>query len=204
MKRVKNITIAILLGSALIAPTAAFSFGGFSLPSVPGIGGGSSKSVDSEGLSRRTTSVVMDFITAITLFEKALGMKDSAEMKDAKAGCASSKGCSSDDIDKVTSVSDRLKDKVSQMKKDGVKLDAEASKNFSKGLLPYISGTVKIVVLGKDLIDAGKSDPMSMLSMLDVITAIPKMGSGFSSATGAIIDYADYNGIDVPEASAAE
>ena len=204
MKRVKNITTAILLGSALIASTAAFSFGGFSLPSVPGIGGGSSKSVDAKGLSKRTNSVVSDFSKSLALFNEALGNEVSADKQEAIANCSSSKGCSSDDMDKVASVSDSLKDKVSQMKKDGVKLDAEASKKFSKGLLPYITGTVNGVVLGKDLVDAGKSDPMSMLSMLDVITALPKMVSGFSSATGAITDYADYNGIDVPKASAAE
>jgi hypothetical protein len=71
-------------------------------------------------------------------------------------------------------------------------------------LLPYITGTVKGVILGKDLIDAGKSDPTSMFGMLDVIVALPKMVSGFSSSTGAITEYATYNGIDVPEASAAE
>jgi len=54
------------------------------------------------------------------------------------------------------------------------------------------------------LIDAGKSDPTSMFGMLDVIVALPKMVSGFSSSTGAITEYATYNGIDVPEASAAE
>ena len=205
MKRVKNITTAILLGSTLMLPTTVLSFGGFSLPvSVPGIGGGSSKSVDAKGLSKRTNSVVSDFSKSLALFNEALGNEVSADKQEAIANCSSSKGCSSDDMDKVASVSDSLKDKVSQMKKDGVKLDAEASKKFSKGLLPYITGTVNGVVLGKDLVDAGKSDPMSMLSMLDVITALPKMVSGFSSATGAITDYANYNGIDVPKASAAE
>jgi hypothetical protein len=204
MKQVKNITTAILLGSALILPTAASAFGGFSMPSVPGLGGGSSKSVDAKGLSNRTNSVVSDFAKSLTLFNEALGLEVSAEKKEALANCSSSKGCSSDDMDKITSISEGLDDKMSQMKNDGVKLDDEAREKFSKGLLPYITGTVKGAILGKDLIDAGKSDPTSMFGMLDVIVALPKMVSGFSSSTGAITEYATYNGIDVPEASAAE
>ncbi|SFV76488.1 hypothetical protein MNB_SUP05-10-270 [hydrothermal vent metagenome] len=202
----RNVATAILLGSALILPTAAsaFGFGGFSVPSVPGLGGGSSKSVDAKGLSSRTNSVVSDFAKSLILFNDALGLEVSAEKKEALANCSSSKGCSSDDMDKITSISEGLDDKMSQMKSDGVRLDAESREMFSKGLLPYLTGTVKGVILGKDLVDAGKSDPTSMFGMLDVIAALPKMVSGFSSSTGAITDYATYNGIDVPEVSAAE
>ena len=100
-----------------------------------------------------------------------------------------------------------------QMKKDGIKLSADASKIFSEGLFPYGKGLLKGGLLGTDIAafssqatNAILGNPLSILSVLpqlpaflEIIKQMRSIISTFSSANGAIYDYATYNGIEKPE-----
>ncbi len=219
MKQVRNITTVILLGFTLILPTAVLSFGGFKLPSIPGLsGGGSSTSaeVDTKGLTKQTSRVLSDFAKAFGLFGDAFGLKVDSEMLDKIANCSSEKVCvEGDDADKMVDTSNALKDKAEQMKNNGVKMDAASAAKFSAGLLPYAKGTFKGIGLIKSLKDAVpaiqsqiKSNPIGSIgklkTMLDIASDIPPMITAFSTSTGAIYDYATFSGIEIPEESGPE
>ncbi|WPE16352.1 hypothetical protein [Candidatus Thioglobus autotrophicus] len=196
MKKVQNITAAILLGSALVLPTSVSAFGGFSLPSVPGLGGGSSSSVDAGELTARTESAISDFAKSLGLFQKALKLDIDADKEKKLAECGSGSGCiSSDTMDTITSVSEEVNRAMEEMKNNGEVMDEDAKAQFAKGLLPYGKGTLIGITVLKDLPDALKSDPMALMSLIKV----PSMLTNFMASSGTVYDYATSNGVEVPE-----
>ena len=219
MKISKLLLLVVLLFGCSTMPTAVLSFGGFKLPSIPGLsGGGSSTSaeVDTKGLTKQTSRVLSDFAKAFGLFGEAFGLKVDSDLMDKIANCSSEKVCvEGDDADKMVDTSNALKDKAEQMKNDGVKLDAASAAKFSTGLLPYAKGTFKGIGLIKSLKDAVpaiqsqiKSNPIGSIgklkTMLDIVSDIPPMITAFSTSTGAIYDYATFSGIEIPEGSGPE
>lgn len=219
MKISKLLLLVVLLFGCSTMPTAVLSFGGFKLPSIPGLsGGGSSTSaeVDTKGLTKQTSRVLSDFAKAFGLFGEAFGLKVDSDLMDKIANCSSEKVCvEGDDADKMVDTSNALKDKAEQMKNDGVKLDAASAAKFSTGLLPYAKGTFKGIGLIKSLKDAVpaiqsqiQSNPIGSIgklkTMLDIASDIPPMITAFSTSTGAIYDYATFSGIEIPEGSGPE
>jgi len=200
MKKVQNITTAILMGTALVLPTSASAFmhGSASIPGmggIPGFGGGSSsKSVDAKGLTARTESVIRDFSRSMILFSDAVNLELDADVAQKAAECAAGKGCI-DSGDKIVSIADKLKKHMSEMKSEGVMLDEDSKATFTRGLLPYGKGVITGADVLKDLPDALKSDPFALIGLVKV----PSMLSGFISSSETIYDYATSTGAEIPK-----
>ncbi len=165
-------------------------------------------------LTDRSNDVIKTFVLALDKFSGALGLERDSSLVEKFANCGSGKICTeSDDIKRIESQAKEVEEKVVQMKKDGVKLSADASKTFLEGLFPYGKGLLKGGFLGADIAafssqatNAILGNPLSILSVLPqlpaflvIIKQIPSIISTFSSANGAIYDYATYNGIEKPE-----
>ncbi len=162
-------------------------------------------------LTDRSNDVIKTFVLALDKFSGALGLERDSLLVEKFADCGVGKICTdSDDIERIESQSKEVEENVVQMKKDGIKLSADASKIFSEGLFPYGKGLLKGGLLGTDIaafssqaINAILGNPLSVLPQLPaflvIIKQIPSIISTFSSANGAIYDYATYNGIEKPE-----
>jgi hypothetical protein len=188
---------------------------------IPGLGGGDK--ADSSGLEStqskladRTNKVMGDFVGALEKFRGALDLDKDSSLKEKFANCGSGKICTdSADIERIESQAKEVEEKIEQMKKDGVKLSAGASKTFLEGLLPYGKGLLKSGVLGTDIAafapkvaSAVQANPLKAPSQLAVaifiVKQIPPILSTFGGANGGIYDYATYNGIEAPEDTGPE
>ena len=207
---------------SMVTPSPVYAWGMPELPvEIPGIGGGGGADLSSlesaqSKLADRTNKVMGDFVDALDKFREALGLDRDSSLKEKFANCGSGKVCTeSDDIKRIESQAKEVEEKVVQMKKDGVKLSADASKTFLEGLFPYGKGLLKGGFLGADIAafapkvtSAVAANPLSAPSQLSValtiIEQIPPIISTFSGANGGIYDYATYNGIEKPEDTGPE
>ncbi len=211
----------LLISLFFISPSAVYAWGMPELPvEIPGVGGGGGADLSSlessqSALADRTKKVLLDFGHAILKFQAAVTGKEDADLKRIMADYSADKISASDVIARVGSVSDATTEKIIELQEKGVKLDANASKIFMRGLFPYAKGIVKGGLLTADLAafapkvtDAIAANPLSAPSALSVVLTlidqIPPMMSKFSDANGGIYDYATFNGIDVNNATKNE
>ncbi len=210
--------VMFLISFFLITPTVVYAWG---MPEIPGVSGGGGADLSNlestqTKLADRSNGVMKNFIGALDKFRGALGLERDSSLLEKIANCGSGKICTeSKDIERIESQAKEVVETIEQMKKDGVKLSADASKTFMSGLLPYGKGLLKGGVLGVDITTFGPkvtaavvANPFSALSQLEVALAIieqiPPIISTFSGANGGIYDFATYNGIEKPEDTGPE
>jgi len=219
--------VIITLSAAICMPSYSFAFGmgditsglGDITSSVTGSGGDNNIDDLEKGqgeLADETNKVMLDFVTAFGVFSEALGLEVDSSIKDEIANCGSGKICTENElIEKIESESSALIEAMKSKKDEGVKLSADASKTFQKGLVPYGRGILRGSALGLRIAEAGPkyisavaANPLSASSTLATGMAItkqvPPVLSTFSTASGGIYDFATYNGIEKPEEVEAE
>jgi len=207
--------IIFLMIFTLVSPSTVYAWGMPELPvEIPGVGGGGGADLSSlestqSAIADRTKKVLLDFGHAILKFQAAVTGKEDADLKELMAKMTDQKVPSDEYIERLGSVSDDTTEKIIELQEKGVKLSADASKTFMKGLLPYAKGifkggllTVDLAAFAPKVTDAIAANPLSAPSALSValtlIDQIPPMVSKFSDANGGIYDYATFNGIEIP------
>lgn len=188
----------------------------FGLPSIPGIGGGSSNgsasSVNVDALTTQQTELVQAMAVSLLNLSKAQVMMFSALGDDEHAKAAqhtvdtlgTGTMTGNDGMKKTLESSLGLIDFQKQdIAKAGALSDASKAM-FAKSLVPYGLGTAGIVAVGKKAADAGQSlahtmDPTILLklsSLLYVAKESPTLISAFGGTTSQLLTYATSQGID--------
>jgi len=156
-------------------------------------------------------SALKNLSTSQAMILDALGLKDDAAVaqqnaEDLENGSITGK----DEIASKLESSQALNDKIVAKLAEKEQLDSDAKSKFGQSLLPYAKGVVSGVQAGKKAADTLKSlsaNPMQLTkfgTLAYVGKEAPTMISNFVDATGAIKDFATYQGIptdDLAEAS---
>lgn len=216
MKNITKLTASIILSTAVLAPSSSFAFGfGNLISNIPGLGGDSSETSKGSSVNSvvgQTNTVMVDFVTSMNLFNQALGLEKNADLEKTAAGCVTGKLCFTENqMEKIVSDSEALAQKLEANKKNGITLSATAKETYNKGLLSYGTGVFKstiIIIAVSELSSQMVSNPIALIASADVIkslsTSVPPTFSAFKNASGAIYDYASFNGIEKPEIAVAE
>lgn len=216
--KLRNLSaIALILSAAYASPSMAFG-----LPSIPGIGGGSSgsaSSVNLDALTTQQTELLKSMAVSLLNLSKAQAMMFSALGDDERAKAAqhtvdtlgTGTLTGKDGMKKALESSLELNDYAKQdIAKAGTLSDASKA-TFTKSLLPYGLGTAGLVAVGKKAADAGQSlahtiDPTilsKLSSLLYVAKESPTLMSAFASTTSQLVTYATSQGIDTSAIKAA-
>ena len=210
MKQIKKISAIVLLGSTLTLVSPVMAFGGFSLPSVPGLGGGSSSqssNFDTQVFSKQANAVISDLATSIVLFGKSAGYEFDKASEDKMSECSSKPKTCTDSLNTITSSAPSMIKKIEEMQKDGHEMDAKAKKEFSKAWGYVGRAVVKGAILAPQLANASegikdkmKSNPFGSLGELkDLLTVVSKLPKALSLAgdlIGVASSYGEKSGIE--------
>ena len=184
----------------------------FSVPKVPGLGGGG-VDVDSllaaQGDVVKTLSSSLRNLTAAQiLMAEALGLKEeAASARELSSSLESGDLSGKDDIKKAVSNSVSTQEKINSTIAEGAVLSAESKLQFGKSLLPYGKGSFGMVKTGQKAKAQAESvsqtkNPMVLRkvgTLLYVAKNTPKLLKTFSGSTKALLKFARSNGIDTSD-----
>lgn len=210
------LTIAILLLTTIVIGNAF----GFGLKSLTGGEKKNTISVDSlvdkqTNLVKRLYVALGDINVAQQHFAKALGNKKMLEAAQQLAkSIAEGNVQDSDAIAEIASGTANLAEDQKLLFSKANEYDSAKKKELQKGLMPYTTGTVHSVLLGKEFMDqlnstkdaikqSGITGAMSVKKKLavtiDVAPNIPKLGSSLLSTANTAISVARTEKLDVSD-----
>jgi len=167
--------------------------------SIPGLGGswGGAK-VDGKGVEKKLNEILLLTSQAIGAFSSAIGMKEQADEMTKTAECLKAGTCNGiDKLDVISEAGDKVMDKISDLRKQNTKLQADAGKKAAEGLPPAVASFPK----WKELIDEAKTlskDKSAALQFPSLIGALPKMPAAAANQGKMIntgLEYLTFNGI---------
>lgn len=192
------VSLAVVAAIAVAAPASA-QLGGFKNPLA---GNGSGQAVDADGVKKSVATALTGLVEANSRYAAALGKEtESAQLKEIASGLKS--GTLGVDSKLINTVSELSASSVAEMKarqasKD--KISADGKKLLAEGLAYHVSGTVEGVNGSKKLKAALESKSPAVLASLASLKDFPVMFGQWTSATGNMLSYMSYNGIDTAKA----
>jgi len=211
MKKISKLVLITLTSGFLLVPQSSYAFLDSIGNALSGATGGSSGG-SAEQLATQSNIITRDFMTSFKLFSEALDLEYDASILEKTTNCATGKICTdSDDADRMVSMSEALSKKIKENQEKNKKLDQASKDKFAKGLLHYGTGIFKsslVLSAVSNLVSESSSNPFAAIASAGVIaeltTQVPPTFSAFKNASGAVYDYANFNGIEKPEVAAAE
>jgi hypothetical protein len=196
------ITLATLAALAATVPAHA-QFGGFKNPLAGG--GGSGQTVDAAGVKKSVAAALSDLAAANGSYAAALGnetkaaelMKIAGDLKNGSLG-VDSKVINTVKELSASSVADM---KAKQEAKE--KVSADGKKKLVEGLGYHVSGTAQGVAGVKQLKAALESKSPTVLASLASLKDFPALFGQWTSATGGVLSYMKFNGVDTAGADKA-
>ena len=149
------LTLAILFLMSIVIGNAF----GFGLKNLTGGKEEGKVSVDTlvdkqSNLCKRLSTALKNITSAQEHFARALGNKEQAEAcKQRGKSLADGNLTDSDTINKLIAASEKTNELQKEQFKKAEKLDATKKRELQKGLVPYATGTVHSVLLGKEFTD---------------------------------------------------
>lgn len=197
----KNLIRTAVLLSA-IGLASATTVHAFSLPKLPGVGGGTSEvAVDPAQIVKSLTEAVVELSYANAAYAEALDMKDVAaqarlEADGLKSGSMGVKAA----IEQSTATSEKILAEMKKKSAESAVFDEGAKVKFSQGLIHHVTGTVSGVKGSKQLKSA-LSSPQNLVTLAPV-AGFPTLIQKWTSSTESVLAYLGKNGIDVSDAKA--
>lgn len=198
--KMKMTVVAALSALCFTLPVHA-QFGGLSNM----IGGGKAESgpaVDSDAVKKSVTTALISLVRANEKYADSLGNeKSAASLKTVGDGLANgSMGVNADVISQIKTASAELAPQMKKNLEEKTKASSAGQKAAAEGLVFHVKGTLDGVDSSKMLKKAFESRSPAVLSALASLKDFPGLFSQWTSTTGSVISYLQFNGLDTTEA----
>jgi hypothetical protein len=191
------VSLAAIAVLAAVAPAQAQ----FNLKNPLG-GSASGQSVDTDAVKKSVSAALADLAEANSRYASALGKEsESAQLKEIAAGIKN--GSLGVDSKVIGTIKDLSASSVAAMKakqEAKEKVSADAKKLLVEGLAFHVSGTVAGVNGTKKLKSALESKSPAAMASLASLKDFPGLFGQWTSATGNMLAYMSFNGIDTAKA----
>lgn len=199
----------LVLSVALLGISTA-GMAQFSMPKVPGLGGGSADaSGNASAVVKQARDALVQFTKAEFRILEALGGYEAFASQEKlvssmKTGDATA---SSDDLKAVTKISGELQAEIEKRISENKKLDESQKKIAAEGTFSYVKGLVASKKLVSSVQGLAKNPTSLGFDMVGPITTLgtelPKIVPKAISTSGTIFKYMSANGVDISEAKKA-
>lgn len=198
----------LLLSVALVGVSTA-SIAQFSIPKVPGLGGGSEAPANGGAVVKQARDALVQFTKAEFRILEALGGYEAFAAQEKlvsslKTGDAAASG---DDIKTVTKISGELHDEIEKRIAENKKLDDKQKKIAAEGTFNYVKGLVATKKLVGSIQGLAKNPASLGFDLVGPVTTLgtelPRIVPKAISTSGTIFKYMSANGVDISQAKKA-
>lgn len=197
------ISLAALAAFAVTAPAHA-QFGGLKNP-LAGNSSGSGQTVDADAIKKSVSATMAALADANSRYAQALGNESlAAQFKEIATNLNNgSLGVDSKLIGTVKQLTESSVAAIKTKQESKEKVSADGKKLLVEGLGFHVKGTVAGFESSKKLKAALESKSPAVLAALASLKDFPGMFGQWTSATGNVLSYMTYNGIDTSKADKA-